>query len=115
MAGSRKRHLQLFVMVVAATSLAAAAFATGMGILPSSMNAANDPAMIFESGTSMVYTTGSPLRIGPERSQAILGTAIPRPGEAIQGSVTVIHLGDAPDGDDLAASLRTEVTSPSSR
>jgi hypothetical protein len=122
MAGSLKRHLQLFTMVVAATGLAAAALATGLGILPSSANAANNPAMVFESGASTVYATGNLLRIGPEKSQVILGTAMPAPGEAIQGTVTVMHLGDTPSefllstsgsadaappsGDDLAAMLR---------
>jgi hypothetical protein len=122
MARSRKRHLQLFSLVVAAISLAAAALATGMGVLPSSVSAANDPAMVFESGATTVYTTGDLLRIGPHKGQAILGTAMPQPGEAIQGSVTVMHMGDAPsefflsasgladavapNGDDLAATLR---------
>ena len=88
MADSRKRHLQLFVMVVAAISLTAAAFATGTGILPSSMNAVNDPAMVFQSEASTVNTSGNLLQI---------------------------HLGDLPNGDDLAATLWMKATRPSTR
>jgi hypothetical protein len=125
MPGSRKKQLQLLAMIVVATALSASAVAVGLGVIPSSVTSANDPARVFSSGASAIFTSGDLVKLGGERSGAILGTVLPQAGERVQGTVTVEHRGDTqsevllsastlvdgvgPTGDRLSGALRLTV------
>jgi hypothetical protein len=84
----------------------------GLGVIPSSVNSANDPARLFSSGASAVYATGDLVQLGEERSEAILGTILPQAGECIQGMVTVEHLGDTQSEFVLSASTLVDGVGP---
>jgi hypothetical protein len=99
-------------MSAVATALMGCAIAVGLGVVPPSVSSANDPARVFSSGASAVYATGDLVQLGEERSEAILGTMMPRVGERIQGMVTVEHLGDARSEFLLSASTLVDSVGP---